>query len=107
MSGNIKQKETIPEQLVAIAIWLALLPFSGYVLKMLWLWFIFPLTNISISIPNALGLLLIAHYLIPDGILLLTKESKWSEEKGAVKAFTSWLMCGLALIIGYVYHLFM
>lgn len=75
--------------IVGMALW------NGYLLSVLWGWFVVPLGVPSIGVAHAIGLALIA------GLLKGIRET--SEEKGALLRIASWLIGTLlALGIGYI-----
>ena len=56
MSDSGKSKTTVSESLLAILLALASVPLNGWVLSILWLWFVVPLGVPAIGIAQAVGL---------------------------------------------------
>lgn len=72
---------------------------KGFVLKVLWGWFIVPLGVVAINIPNALGISMIITFLL---FQKPSKEIKWGE----IMTTSIGISC-FSLLIGYIFHLFM
>ena len=80
--------------------------FSGYALSVLWSWFIVPTFGLpAISIPVAIGISIIVGYM-SRSVTEKDEDESFGDimTKGIITAITKPAM---ALLIGYVVHLFM
>lgn len=82
--------------------------FDGYVLCLLWQWFIVPVFHLpTLSIPYAIGLALVVSYLTSHN----GKSKNYDEDKGTGHKFTL-AICNailkplIALFFGWIVHLF-
>lgn len=85
--------------LTGTMVWIGTVILKGFVLKVLWGWFMTPLGVAAISIPQALGISIIVALLI---FRVPSKEVKLEEIMTAsigISCFT--------LLLGYIIHLFM
>ncbi len=85
--------------LTSTVVWLGTIILKGFVLKVLWGWFIVPLGVIAITIPNALGLSVIIAFLIHT---IPSKKIKLEE----IMTYSIGISL-FALLFGFIVQLFM
>lgn len=86
--------------LTGLAVWLLSVLFCGYTFVHLWQWFVVPLGVVPVTLPWALGL-----------SLFVSLAKGWPEggenEKVAVTLLKPFAVYAAALLLGYVFHLYM
>ena len=77
----------------------------GFVLSILWQWFVTPLGVAEIGIPTAIGIACVAGLLVPTNS---RSDPNKSDERELVEAFIrSFVRPGFALLVGWTASLFL
>lgn len=80
---------------------------SGYVLSILWSWFVVPSLHVpTISVPVAIGFALVVRFLAPSSSSSESKEDKTFAEHVGTVLGTSLLYPAAGLAFGAVVHMF-
>jgi len=88
--------------------------YNGFVFTYLWLWFIVPFGIRELTVPHAMGLLIVPSFTvmglyIAAGYVQKTDEvSNWSDTfRGSVTSLTLFLVANYIFLYGYIVHSFM
>ena len=99
MNDEINVKE--PNVLLQLLIAMLMLPFNGWVIKLMWGWFIVPLGVMPVTIWHAIGLDALITY------LTATIARKKVEGNFWVRMLTAFSVTLYFLLLSFIVHLFM
>ena len=102
----MNDKKVITLSIVALLLTIPSLIFSGYVLSVLWGWFMVPIFGMpALSIPAAIGVWMVIGFITHQTID--ADDSRTSEKKLYESIGQAISRPLLALLVGYIVHLYM
>jgi len=82
-------------------------PWYGYVLSVLWAWFVVPTFHAPlIGVVTAMGISLLVHFVTYRSNAATTEDDGTTTDKVVRGVFNSLVLPALVLALGYVLHLF-
>lgn len=93
--------------LLDFAAFIASIVFSGYVLSVLWGWFVMPMFFVAaLNIPSAIGVMMVARYVTKQLSYAQYVECK-NEEAQKWERWMRWVKPAAVLLMGFVLQTFM